>query len=219
MKPFAPAGRFLETTLTSLGVSSAAQTVLDDASVTAMRATLGVMNQLPIMISGQYYSPRTHGDGTADASVFAVSVDVLRLSRFIVETDTTFDRIGLECTTLAAGGKARVGVYADNAGIPDGSALIVESGELDMSSTGLKVSTINQALTRGIYWVAGVSGVLASAVPLSFNGTGRALSHGTGGLNAHTPGRSAAHAYAALPATCPATSLVAFCPMVVIRKT
>ena len=117
----------------------------------------------------------------------------------------TIDLLAIQVTTLLAG-SARVGLFrnADKAGqnlYP--GALIVDSGVLDTTTTGLKSAAVSATYDPGeLLWAVHVSSVAATlrcmaiaGIDTSVLGLDTAL--GTaGGL-----GISVAHAFAALPAT------------------
>jgi len=115
------------------------------------------------------------------------------------------DRIGFRVTTAAgAGGVARCGIYqATSATNIYPSALVLDSGELVTTSTGVKSASVNQNLDPDVlYWFALLFGVAAPQVSEVDSGL-RVL-----GLSSAlvTPAQSlfVAQAYGALPATFPA---------------
>jgi hypothetical protein len=63
----------------------------------------------------------------------------------------TYTKLGIEVTTLASG-NARLGIYANNAGVPD--TQIVDAGTVSTGTTGEKSITISEVLTAGWYWLA-----------------------------------------------------------------
>jgi len=75
---------------------------------------------------------------------------------FLVSRAMTFDRIAVQVTTLAAGSSIRLGIYNDGTNLYPG-ALVSDAGEVSAATTGVKAITINQALTKGLYWLALVS--------------------------------------------------------------
>ncbi len=87
----------------------------------------------------------------------------LRAFPFFVSESITLDRIGVVVSSNAATAKARIGIYTSTSSTnlyPN--ALLVDSGELDVATTGLKSATISQALTPGtLYWLACVTGTVA----------------------------------------------------------
>lgn len=69
----------------------------------------------------------------------------------------TMDRIGVEVNTAVASLICRLGVYADNGGLPD--ARVAEaSSTADCSTTGVKDLTISATIPKnGFYWFASVT--------------------------------------------------------------
>ena len=110
-------------------------------------------NQYGKLVVGQYMLPYCQAFTTAG---FAVTADRLYAIPFVAARAMTVDRIAMSVTVLAAGKEARLGIY--NSG-PDGkpSSLVLDAGEVSVAGTGTKAITINQALTKGLYWLAFVS--------------------------------------------------------------
>ncbi len=124
---------------------------------------------------------------------------------FIVPKTITLDCIAVNCTTLIASGKLRLGIYSDNNGEP--GSLILDAGEVNTSATGVKTLTISQQLTAGLYWLVAASNsathafrVPAIASTISIFGVASTLPTGVG---TH---RYAAFTYGALPSTFPTPS-------------
>lgn len=107
---------------------------------------------------------RFHGSslavGLSSLGTAALPVNSLRASPFIVGRELTLDRIQAEVTTPGTSAKLRLGVYADNNGYP--GALLVDSGELDAGSTGVKTATINLTIQPGLYWLACLGGTASA---------------------------------------------------------
>jgi hypothetical protein len=77
---------------------------------------------------------------------------------FIISVSETFDRIAIKTTSNPGpGSKARLGIYNNSGGVP--SALLLDAGEVDVASSGVKTITINQTLSPGIYWLVINTGV------------------------------------------------------------
>lgn len=95
-------------------------------------------------VTGQYYST-IHSRGTGTV---VVSANRLYTTPFVVGETQTFDRIGVEVTTLSAG-NVRLGIYNFENGIP--TNLVLDCGEVSTSTTGNKIITINQTLSAGVY--------------------------------------------------------------------
>lgn len=134
-------------------------------------------------------------------STLAVTVGSLRASPFFVGVNKAFDRIQCEVTTFGASSKVRLGVYSDNgSGYP--GALVVDSGELDAGSNGVKPATISVSLTPGVYWLA-ILGGTATCTYRTFGGASL-LSTIFGwdsamGATTRDPHFSVAKTYGALP--------------------
>lgn len=113
----------------------------------------------------------------------------------------TYDQIIVEATTGGALGKCRVGCFADNNGRP--GALILDSGEIDISGTAVVATPISLTLVNRWVWdfivfnntaavMRGLTANFSSVVPRLTNNTVNLY----GSLHA-------AHTYGAAPATCP----------------
>lgn len=86
---------------------------------------------------------RIYGDTVGQGVVWPVTFTV----------DGTLDQLALEVTQAAASGAVRLALFA-NSGEDPGS-LLVDAGQVDASTTGVKTLTISQAVKSGvIYWVA-----------------------------------------------------------------
>ncbi len=128
----------------------------------------------------------------------ALAANTLYGSPFLAARDITVDRILLNVTTAAAGKSIRMGIYkADGTNLYPGS-LLLDAGTVATDTTGVKLITINQALTKGLYFLAHVSdgtpsikGVEPALSPL---GDMRSLVDGYS-----DNGWSVAFTYAALP--------------------
>ena len=90
----------------------------------------------------------TTGAGGTTASTLAGAAGRLDLYPFQPRADLSIDRVLVNCTTAVAGALARVVLYsADPNGRPD--TLLLESEDLDLSTTGAKSSTVTLALRQG----------------------------------------------------------------------
>lgn len=100
---------------------------------------------------GLYYGPHLM---SADAT-FALVQNTEYVQPFLVGTQATFDRIGLEVTTLAASNVVRLGIRADDgSGYPSTATALLDAGTIDASATGFKEITISQVLPPGLWWVS-----------------------------------------------------------------
>lgn len=104
---------------------------------------------LPFFRSGKYYGT----PGTT--STASPTLNNCRVSPLVVPVAISIDRIGLEVTTLGAGGAVgRLGIWNDDGnGYP--STVLLDAGTIDATGTGVKEITLSpaQALTPGIYWI------------------------------------------------------------------
>ena len=111
-------------------------------------------NRLEKLVPGYYML--AYGMGST-ASTFVMVVDRLYAVPFVAARAMTVDRIAMAVTVEGAGGtKARLGIYASGSdGQP--AALVLDAGEVAVDGAGVKAITINQSLTKGLYWLACVS--------------------------------------------------------------
>lgn len=129
----------------------------------------------------------------------------------------TLQSIGLEVTTGVASAQARVGIYADAAGLP--AALLADSGVLDCSTTGVKSGAVSITLAVGVrYWLA----VLSSSTQ-TYRGVPVAALQSlgipaAGGTTVFTLRRATQTFASGLPSTGPAGTLTsAIAPVVMMR--
>jgi len=105
---------------------------------------------------------------------------------FFVAVTSSWNAIG---TYISSGspGRARLGVYADDGTVYPGN-LILDAGEIDTTTAGVKTIDIDLTLEPGLYWIA----VLCNATP-SFYGLSWYYVYGC--LGAVNPGGSQANCY------------------------
>ena len=106
-----------------------------------------------ITLAAGDYALTTSGAGGAATGVLAGAAGRIDLFPFIPRDDITIDRLSVNVTTLIAAALGKIVLYAaDATGRP--AALILETGDLDFSTVGLKEATVAQTLRRGItYWI------------------------------------------------------------------
>lgn len=92
---------------------------------------------------------------TGSVGTLAPGNNTLYYFPIYVAAPLTITGLLLEVTTLAASGKARVGIYNADSDLQP-TSLIVDGGELDCSSTGVKEATISTTLAPGRYLLAAV---------------------------------------------------------------
>lgn len=95
------------------------------------------------------YALSTTGAGGAATGTLAGGANRIDLFPFIPRDDLTLDRLAVNVTTLIAGALGRIVVYsADASGRP--ASLLLETGDLDFSTTGVKAATVALTLRRGV---------------------------------------------------------------------
>jgi len=128
---------------------------------------VGIPFRYPIQ-DGRYYSAQTTSvTGTFLLDDFAGQITA---APFQVNEEKTWTEISIEVTTGGAGDVCRVGIYSDSGGTPD--ALIVDSGEIDCSTTGTKAVTISETLAVGNYWLAILPSTSAATAEIVGTGAG-----------------------------------------------
>jgi hypothetical protein len=185
--------------------------------------------QLPI-IDGRYYtsphftakSDNNVGTGTGEGGygnrIFAIPV--------VFQEAKTWSEISVYCDTPDASGAVRLGIFADDDGIP--GALVVDAEEATLGATGHVPKTISQAIpaeTR--HWLAAAVGASGTALISGFVAPG-VDSHASRlygwmfGFSEDFDGAVAYvadHTYGALPATFPSANreLIDFAPLIALR--
>jgi hypothetical protein len=115
----------------------------------------GGVHVLTKPVLGRSYSLRTNAT-TTTANSF-VSANVIALSPFIPANSLTISNLQLNVTSAVAA-NIRILVYSDLNGVP--SSRLIESTNLDASTTGVKTFTTSYTFTAGtVYWI----GAFASA--------------------------------------------------------
>lgn len=124
----------------------------------------------------RYKTGRWYGmdQGGSDGAGAALVLNELLATRLTVYEAKSFDRVGIEVTTLGASSVVRTGIYQDDGDGYPGALLVdwgASPGTFDASTTGQKTITIAQALPAGIYWLAMVAQVAACSVRTKANST------------------------------------------------
>ena len=90
----------------------------------------------------------TNGAGGGTLGTLTGAAGRVDLFPFIPRADITIDRLAVNCTTAVAGALARCALYAADAqGRP--AALLLETADLDLSTTGIKLATVALGLRQG----------------------------------------------------------------------
>ena len=108
------------------------------------------------MRTGVYYSTNLQVYQLTSATQ-ALTADRLYAVPMVIARATTWDRIAVYIATAAAAGKkARLGIYANGTNLHPG-ALVLDAGEVAVDATGTKAITIEESLSKGIYWIVIIS--------------------------------------------------------------
>lgn len=150
-----------------------------------------------------------------------------------IPNDGTYDRIGVEVTTVGgAGSQVRLAIYANSSSNTPGS-LIVDAGTVATDSgagTGFKEITISAALSRGVVWLAaravtaapylrggsGCAYAITSTTATTVSNLGASAAFTTGFAQWYKTGGSESGAY---PSTAIAVDTVYYtAPRILLRK-
>lgn len=107
--------------------------------------------------SGDYLLPYLTGL-TTGSQVLAMTANRFEIWPWVCPSDMTITSLSVNCTTAVASALAKAVIYdaiatgSANAGMPNSK--LVETGDMDCSTTGVKSQTVSVALKRGrVYWV------------------------------------------------------------------
>ncbi len=131
------------------------------------------------------------------------TANVLRAIPFIVPYNTTLDQIAINVTTLLTG-KQRLGIYSDDGNCHPGSRLL-DAGEVDTGTTGVKSIAISQAISAGtLLWIVVVGNAATTLRTLPVTSAIDMMGYDNTLGTAGGVGWSVSYTYATLPATWPA---------------
>lgn len=148
-----------------------------------------------------YVTSHTTGTG--------LNTGALRARPWVVGRSGTLSGLGLVCAVGVATAKARIGIYDSDAnGYP--GALLAESGELDCSTSGRKLTTgLSVVLDPAeVYWIAFLGGTANPnlAVLNSVTTIGACIAAAASTSVGVMMGLTVAQSYGALPSTFPASA-------------
>lgn len=142
--------------------------------------------------------------GSAATSSASWSVDRLIAYPIWVARAGTITALATAVVTAGAGGTLRLGIYADNAGLP-GDLVVTHAGTIDCSTTGGKEVAVSQAIESGMYWAVAQTGgaTFATRAALADNyfSLGRSAASSVAGAVNMTITRAAADLPASLTGT------------------
>jgi hypothetical protein len=117
-----------------------------------------------ILRTGYYYAP------PAGTTPLQYAQGTMRCSPFFMSGDVAIDRLGINVQTAGeSGAKLRLGVYADNNGVP--GELLVDGGQVAADSTGYKEVTVSFVAPAGVVWLACVAQSCATTAPIVWGNT------------------------------------------------
>jgi hypothetical protein len=116
---------------------------------------LDSQQDLPFLLPpvGEYVMTTTGCGGASLASALAGAAGRIEIFPFVPRANLVVDRMAFNVTVAAAGALGRILLYdADANGRP--ASLLVETGDMDCGTTGVKETAVALTLTRGrSYWV------------------------------------------------------------------
>lgn len=100
-----------------------------------------------------YQSGRWYTIPTTAFSQATLTANRLYVIPFYVAQDTTFTKMAVNVTTIAAGKNIELGVYANSSGVP--AALEYDGGHVSVGALGVaSVTGLSMTLTAGWHWLA-----------------------------------------------------------------
>ena len=171
-------------------------TVVDDPTDEEVDVTFDVNTQLSFLKTGRYYRSimSTYNMFTGALPL----MDNLRATCYPITRKMTFDEIAIQLYSGESGKKVRLGIYDDYNGTPNN--LILDCGEVDASTSGLKTIALSPALqlNTGIYWLAFVTNSSVVSVYRQSGYMNTLLGHDTSLILSYGSNYRA-YAYGALP--------------------
>jgi len=158
---------------------------------------------IPFTKKGNYYRA---GNTTGASSNYTFNINHMYSQIMCFPEDITIDQLAIHVSMAAAGGVARMGLYADDGTLHPGQ-LIYDPGEIDTTATGPKTAAPRSpiVIAKGTpFWTCFLCGVAAPKLKTSDGTCLAALGTGNtvGGWSFN--GFYFERAYGALPATHPA---------------
>lgn len=131
--------------------------------------------------------------------------DILYAVPIYIPRRMTIDRLGVNINPGEAGKSIRIGIYRGDGVLGVAGTRLLDSGEISIAASGVKLASINITLQQGEHWCALITNcsavtcnVITTAIMASRLGTSIT------DLNVVYAGVSGAQAYGALPNPCPA---------------
>lgn len=146
------------------------------ARVNGLTVALDRQGQLPVLrpASGDYLLPFLTGTAAVAVNT-AMTANRFEVWPWVAPADMTIISMSVSVTTAVASALCKTVIYdaiapgSANAGMP--STLLVETGDMDCSTTGVKTQTVSVPLKRGrVYWVgyrSSSSATVSAVTPVS----------------------------------------------------
>lgn len=150
---------------------------------------------MPPLIPGRYYSmPATD----AAPGTTSLATGTIRCVLFYVAELATFDQIAWE-VTATTGGNDRVALYGPLSSDPSQTPLLIDSGNIAISSTGVKTFTIGQTLAPGWYLLGLQGSSTRTYRTIALGSFTAALGQGSAGSSRAAHGINITQAFGAFP--------------------
>lgn len=185
--------------LTSNGTDWTSAAATGSLPIQAARLDDGLISNLYI------YAPHSTGSGGSATA----GTGNIRSTPIVFGRSGTVNRLGVVATSTVANAKGRIGLYeAGTTGYP--TTLIVESGELDVSSSGFKsTSGLSASVSGGkAYWLAWLGGTASGSMLAPSTNTVVSILGGQPQTTTNTiiVGITVAQSYGSMPGTFPASA-------------
>jgi len=143
--------------------ATAGQAIFDDGGTYVLDNVVGSAFGFPALgfRSGQWFSTPFVEANITDSH----GAGILNAMPIWIPRDLTIDKIGCWVVTGNAGTVARIGIYNDNGqGFP--GTVLLDAGTFSGTTAGAKEIDINQAVSKGLYWL----GFLGEVGPINVSG-------------------------------------------------
>lgn len=173
-------------------------TLPDKTGTVAMTSDIPASTGLvgPGIVAGNYY----HSPFDQSGSTGTLAANTLYGSLVYIQNDVTITKLSIQVATGQAGKSARLGIYANSAGVP--GARILDAGTVALDTSGVKeVTGLSQALTGGAWYFFALLSNATTAVVVAAADYATQFFLGDVTVGTGAQGFSMSQAYGALPAT------------------
>lgn len=120
-------------------------TGLADGTSETDAATLEQIPNAPVYASGKWYGGAASGNATQAANS-------MYMGPLLVPRSTSFQAIGVSCAS--SGGNIRLGVYGTDSTTGGPGALLLDAGQVSVTSSFRSITGLSLTLAAGLYWLA-----------------------------------------------------------------